>query len=386
MTHDAFQREMCGIKGQTFLTNLILTERPWHYPDNWTSRKISYLPFLEFPFSRPTQKRDSSGRAIAAVRYVDIVYFVANGKSAAYHGEVITVGIEIKTNPIDLMRDEKMSDYLGKTEYTFLAVPDGLIPEALRKVRNYQGMGVCSLVTGAIIKNAQRFKVADEVCNQSILRALFSMGKSPQAFTIKNTFLGVHDCENTQKGINNYSQATEQTQKRTIMNFVGNRKPEVRTPRFELKNGKISHWIGSDQPVEEYDYCEGCLLGIDLRRRDTRNGEMVYCDFHFRNGEELFDISTIASSGVTADLVSRLKNVKDPACSTIRIDAWQNNKFTNVFVKENGHPVVHAVLPRVQKIDRGFKVECDSSARDAAVMSIIDEINARIQERIHKNK
>lgn len=378
--HNVFQEEMCGAKGQTFLTNLILTESPWPYPTNWIRRKITYLPFVEFPFSRPLQRKNSAGRAMASVRFVDVVYFVANGKSAAYHGELITVGIEIKTNLIDLLRDEKMGCYIGKTNYTFLAVPDGLISDALEKVQNYQGMGVCSLVTGAIIKNAQHFKVVDTVYKQSVLRALLSAKHLPHTFTIENTLRGVPDRENTPNGVYNNSTTIKTTTKReTTMNFVGNRKPEVRTPRFELKNGKITRWIGSDQPVEVYDYCEGILLGIDLRRRDTRNGEMVYCDFHFRNGEDLFDISTIASSGVTADLVSRLKNVKDPAKSTIRIDAWQNNKYTNVFLKENGRPVVHANLPRVQKIDRGVKVECDSSERDAAVMAIIEDINARIQ-------
>jgi len=36
-------------------------------------------------------------------------------------------------------------------------------------------------------------------------------------------------------------------------------------------------------------------------------------------------------------------------------------------------------LPRTQKIDRGFKVEIDSSKRDQAVMLMIDDINARLK-------
>ncbi len=163
------------------------------------------------------------------------------------------------------------------------------------------------------------------------------------------------------------------------MNFVGNRTPQVRAPRFELKNGKLTLWQGNDQPPQEYDYAEGRLTGIDVRHRQTANGELIYCDFHFVNGEEQFDISTIASSSVTADLVGRLYNVKDPLHSMVRIEAWRNNKFTNVAMKENGRPVVHAHLPRIQKIDRGFKIESDSSARDAAVMKMIEEINARLQ-------
>ena len=381
MLHDAYQKEMCVEKGRIFLTDLVLKESPWYYPNNWTKRIITYVPLLEFPFSKPSTKKDISGRPMASVRYLDIVYFVGNGRSAAYHGEVITVGVEIKTNLYDLLRDEKMGSYLNKTNYTFLAVPDGLVPDALRKVEAFQGMGVCSLTTGQIIKKAQQHEVERRFYEQAIWRALLS----PQniykyTFTIQNASLVVPVGENNQRCISNTSKTNNTTNKKeTIMNYVGNRKPEVRIPRFELKNGKITRWMGVDQPAEEYDYCEGSLIGIDLRRRETRNGEMVYCDFHFRNGEEHFDISTIASSSVTADLVSRLKNVQEPAKSIIRIDAWQNNKFTNVFLKENGLPVLRSILPRVQKIDRGFKVESDSSSRDAAVMAIIDEINAKIQ-------
>ena len=383
LLHDVFKKEMCVEKGQLFLTDFILTENPWSYPLDWTKRKVLYTAIPEFPFSEASLKKDSKGRSRAVVRFVDIVYFVGNGLSAAYNGEAITIGVEIKTNLFDLLRDEKMGCYLYKTNYTFLAVPDGLIPDALKKVNGFQGMGVFSLSSGKIIKKAKRHEVDHLLYEQAVLRALLSPGSiNKYTFTIQNTPSVVPVSENNRECISISKETNTITLKtKKIMNFVGNRKPEVRTPRFELKNGKITRWMGVDQPAEEYDYCEGCLIGIDLRRRETRNGEIVYCDFHFRNGEELFDISTIASSGVTADLVSRLKNVREPAKSTIRIDAWQNNRFTNVVLKENGQPVMRAVLPRVQKIDRGFKVELDSSSRDAAVMAIIEEINAKIQDK-----
>ena len=164
------------------------------------------------------------------------------------------------------------------------------------------------------------------------------------------------------------------------MDFVGNRSSEARVPRLELKNGKFSIWQGATQPALEFDFAQGRLLGIDIRKRKTSSGEMTYCDFHFTHGEECFDISTIASSCVTADLVSRIANVKDIAHSELRIDAWRNDRFTNVQVKENGAPVPFTALPKVAKNDNGFKVVIDSSERDATVMRLIDEINAKIHE------
>ena len=163
------------------------------------------------------------------------------------------------------------------------------------------------------------------------------------------------------------------------MNFVGNRSAEeVRRTRLELKNGKLCMWQGKDQPSLEFDFAEGRLLGIETRRRTTTKGEMIYCDFHFVNGGEFFDISTIASSCATADFVGRLWNVKDIVNSSLRIDAWKNNQYTNINVRENGAPVPFLRLPRVQKMDKGFKVEMDSSERDAEVMRLIEEINVRL--------
>lgn len=164
------------------------------------------------------------------------------------------------------------------------------------------------------------------------------------------------------------------------MDFVGNRTSESRVPRLELKNGKFSIWQGATQPALEFDFAQGRLQGIDIRKRKTSSGEMTYCDFHFAHEGESFDISTIASSCVTADLVSRLANVKDIAHSEIRIDAWRNDRFTNIHVKENAVSVPFTVLPKVVKNDNGFKVIVDSSERDATVMHLIEAINARIHE------
>lgn len=162
------------------------------------------------------------------------------------------------------------------------------------------------------------------------------------------------------------------------MSFIGIRKSEKQLVRLELRNGKFMIWKESNQPSEGFDYVVGRLVGIDVRRCSTSKGELVYCDFQMVNDDDRFVISTLVSSGITANLVSRLKCVKDPANSMLRIDAWANNIYTNIYLKENGIPVTRVILPRVEKVEHDLKVEIDSTKRDAAVMAIIEEIKGKL--------
>ena len=347
-----------------------------------------YYSVEELPYSCHTSKQDSRGRPITQNRFIDVVFFVGVGESAAYHGDVFTVGIEVKSNLFDLLRDNKISYYRGKTDFFYLAVEDGLMADALKKVQSLPDIGVFSLTTGHLCKLASRQTVKIEIRRQLLYRALFSSRFPIKHFTIPqeaidDTFqVARSSCEDDPKESSCNRNISLTTKHQKTMNFVGIRTPELRPVRLQLKNGKFSLWKGHDELPEEYDYAEGRLIGIDIRRKETSNGDMIYCDFHFINGDERFDISTGASSCVTADLISRLKNVQDPVHSTLRIDAWKSDRYTNVVVKENGYPVTHAPLPRVQKIDRGVRVELDSSARDTAVTAIIEELNAKL---LYKN-
>lgn len=381
--HEELKGLLHGSLGESIITDIIL--RQWKTQSNRLERKIMFFSVEEFPFSFPTPKRDSRGRPIVQNRFIDVVLFVNPGKSAAYHGDVFTVGIEIKSNLWDLLRDKKISHYLGKTDLFYLGVEDGLIDDAVKKVQGMSGIGVISLTSGQIVKPARRQDVAPHIRQQLLYRALF-FPQSPRIhFTIPKEIIDdayqivPSSYEDDLIGPSQNSNVCLTIKTKSTMNFVGNRTRETRPVRLELKNGKFSLWKGTDQAPEVFDYAEGQLTGIEIRKRETRNGEMVYCDFHMRNGDDRFDISTLASSCVTADIVGKLKNVHDPVNSTLRIDAWLNNKFTNVVMKENGRPVIHSTLPRVQRIDRGFKVELDSSSRDAEVMKIIDELNAKLR-------
>lgn len=63
-----------------------------------------------------------------------ILVFFPDQKREDYR--IVTVSIEIKTNIYDLERDTKIDQYLGATNYFFIAVPHSLVDAAKRKILN----------------------------------------------------------------------------------------------------------------------------------------------------------------------------------------------------------------------------------------------------------
>ena len=162
-------------------------------------------------------------------------------------------------------------------------------------------------------------------------------------------------------------------------NFAGTRDAANRVIRFDIRQGKLAQWMGQGQQAREYDYVQGYLTGISLRKHEMPTGEMTYLDVHFKNGEIRFDVSAIASGSVAAELISKLVNIRDLR-SMVRIDVWAKDRYTNSSVYENGEKLPFRMLPKVEKRQRGFSASYDTSERDAAVMAMIDELNARIAQ------
>ena len=161
--------------------------------------------------------------------------------------------------------------------------------------------------------------------------------------------------------------------------FAGTRDAANHVIRFDIRQGKFAQWMGLGQKPREYDYVQGRLTGISLRKHELPSGEMTYMDIHFRNGDARFDVSAIASGSVAAELISKLVNVRDFK-SMVRIDVWQKETFTNCVVYENGEKLPFRILPKVERKQKGFSTSYDTSERDAAVMAMIDELNARIAQ------
>ena len=59
-----------------------------------------------------------------------------NGSGFDYHFR--QVSIEIKRSRSDLMRDEKIPQYLGAVHYCFLAVPTNLLSDGIEKIRSFE--------------------------------------------------------------------------------------------------------------------------------------------------------------------------------------------------------------------------------------------------------
>lgn len=161
--------------------------------------------------------------------------------------------------------------------------------------------------------------------------------------------------------------------------FAGSRDAANRSIRFDIRMGKFAQWMGQGQQSREFDYVQGYLTGISLRKHEMPTGEMTYLDVHFKNGEIRFDVSAIASGSVAAELISKLVNIRDPR-SMVRIDVWAKDRYTNSSVYENGEKLPFRMLPKVEKKQRGFSASFDTSERDAAVMAMIDELNGRIAQ------
>ena len=161
--------------------------------------------------------------------------------------------------------------------------------------------------------------------------------------------------------------------------FAGTRDAANRSIRFDIRMGKFAQWMGQGQQSREFDYVQGYLTGISLRKHEMPSGEMTYMDIHFRNGDTHFDVSALASGSVAAELITKLVNIRDLK-SLIRIDVWAKDRYTNSSVYENGEKLPFRILPKVEKRQRGFSASYDTSERDAAVMAMIDELNARIAQ------
>ena len=165
----------------------------------------------------------------------------------------------------------------------------------------------------------------------------------------------------------------------TNITFAGIRETAGRTIRLYIRKGMFTQWMGKGQQPQEYDFVQGSLTGISLRKKETHSGEITYLDLHFESGGTRFDVSMEASSSVAAELMSKLANIRDVR-SVVRIDVWTKGQYTNCAVREDGERLPFCILPKIVKKQQGFSTSFDTSERDEAVMKIISELNTRIAQ------
>ena len=167
------------------------------------------------------------------------------------------------------------------------------------------------------------------------------------------------------------------TQVNSNLPFAGRRDNTGKVIHMDIRRGHLCRWNGKDQPAQEYDYVQGRLTGITIRKHESLNGETMFMDLHFVYGEHRFEVSTLASSGISAELISKLSNIQDVS-STIEIDVWPRGAYTNCAVREGGQKLPYRLLPKVEHKQSGFKTTLDTAERDKAVMEMIEELNTRL--------
>lgn len=167
------------------------------------------------------------------------------------------------------------------------------------------------------------------------------------------------------------------TQVNSNLSFVSRRDNSGKTIRMDIRRGHFCLWQGKDQQTQEFDIVKGRLIGISIRKCEVPSGETMFMDIHFTHGETRFDVSALASSSISAELISKLANIQDIS-STIQIEVWPKGSFTNCVVRENGQKLPYRLLPKVERRQSGFKMTLDTAERDKAVMEMIAELNARL--------
>ena len=67
--------------------------------------------------------------------------------------------------------------------------------------------------------------------------------------------------------------------------YAGTRDAANRTIRFDIRQGKLAQWMGQGQQAREYDYVQGYLTGISLRKlKNDRFAAFVVGDIRDPDG------------------------------------------------------------------------------------------------------
>ena len=128
-THDYIQSHLGKEEGYTFIQEFYSNA----FQELTTSRDI------DVTLAHEVWINERKGR-------VDSVIIVKG------HNEEVSICFEIKGHFKDLKKDTKMFNYLGHSDYFFLAVPQYLITSALKKAAIDSRIGVLRTTDGGIIR------------------------------------------------------------------------------------------------------------------------------------------------------------------------------------------------------------------------------------------
>ena len=139
-----------------FLSNHMMLTRPWESRSSFVPKSMKVFATKEFPFF------DHQPDGTSKQHNVDVLFFCAAGESSTYRRQNYSVAVEIKSTVENLYCDQKIPGYFNRTDYLYLAVPDGMIALALMKANAWKHVGVVSIDTGLIYKPAHRQQTSCE--------------------------------------------------------------------------------------------------------------------------------------------------------------------------------------------------------------------------------
>lgn len=160
MAHEELKKHLYDTPGKAFVKDM--TQRVYSWADKIPAEYYIYRVFEELTVRYETGEKTRKGLDKTDHYRFDAVFFVQPGWSALNQKQCYTVGVEIKGSRSDLRQDSKLNKYLGWTDFMFLAVPDELIEEAVKKTESNELIGVFNIEQGLIIKLPKKCQVRPE--------------------------------------------------------------------------------------------------------------------------------------------------------------------------------------------------------------------------------
>mgnify|MGYP003419689347 CR=1 FL=1 len=150
MEHKECISLLYGKVGEAIIRELCLYSPTVRNKYNDTFVRYWCLPEFTIRYDKGTILPD--GRFAISNRRMDAVILVQPTVNSLSQNFDFKVCIEIKTTINDLKKDDKMTYYLGWTDFFLLCVPDHLMEAAIEKASDDHRIGVASITTGKIQK------------------------------------------------------------------------------------------------------------------------------------------------------------------------------------------------------------------------------------------
>jgi hypothetical protein len=150
MKHDDYVKALANTIGDGLVKQMSLCSQTIKV--HYTDLHVKYWCIPEFTIRLDKSVILPDGRYHLSRRRFDAMFLVVPTLNAVAQQWTFKVGIEVKATKSDLLGDEKIEDYLGWTDYFFVAIPDSLVRLAINKFKNEPRIGVISLDSGNIAK------------------------------------------------------------------------------------------------------------------------------------------------------------------------------------------------------------------------------------------